>query len=41
MDYKAFTKDNLEFGRLWMSTDAKAKAAFMELYASYKGEMRE
>ena len=37
MDYKSFTKDNLEFGQLWTSTDAKARAAFMELYAQKGG----
>lgn len=37
MDYKSFTKDNLEFGRLWISTDAMARAAFMELYGTKGG----
>lgn len=32
MDYKSFTKDNLEFGRLWISTDARARAVFAEMY---------
>ena len=31
MDYKSFTRDNLEFGRLWISTDAKARAAYIQL----------
>ena len=38
MDYKSFTKDNLEFGRLWISTDAKATAAFIEMLSKKKAE---
>ena len=33
MDYKSFTPDLFEFGRIWISTDAKACAAYMQLMA--------
>ena len=31
MDYKSFTKDNLEFNRLWICSDAKATAAIWQM----------
>lgn len=33
MDYKSFTPDIFEFGRVWISADAKARAAYMQLMA--------
>ena len=38
MDYKSFTPDNLEFNRLWISTDAKAAAAFTEMLSKARAE---
>ena len=31
MDYKSFTPDLFEAGRIWICTDAKVRAAYMEL----------
>lgn len=33
MDYKSFTPDLFEFGRVWVSTDAEARAAYMQMMA--------